>query len=162
LEEAGVTDLEFSCLCIQEYPDGGKAATIWQAGLAEAGITMNVEVQALSVWLDNYINHTYDVIWNVFPGFADPNYFVSLGLDPHLKDGWTNAEAAQIAVAANQTLDQAQRTEMYGRLQDLTIAELPVIVVQETPQASLTATGITGWEINPLGFVFVDDVKVGA
>ena len=162
LEEAGVTGLEFTCLCIQGYPDGEKAATIWQAGLAEAGVTMNVEVQELSVWLDNYINHTYDVIWNVFPGFADPNYFVSLGLQPHLADGWANEEAAQIAVAANQTLDQAERTTMYGRLQDITVEELPVLVIQETPQASLTQTNVTGWEINPLGFIFVNNVKVGA
>ena len=161
LAEAGVTDLEFTCLCIQGYPDGEKAATIWQAGLAEAGITMNIEVQELSVWLDNYINHTYDVIWNVFPGFADPNYFVSLGLDPHLKDGWTNAEAAEIATQANQVLDQAERTALYGRLQDLVVAELPVIVIQETPLASMMATNVTGWEINPLGYVFLNGVTVG-
>jgi peptide/nickel transport system substrate-binding protein len=160
LTEAGVTDLEFTCLCIQGYPDGERAATIWQAGLAEAGITMNIEVQELSVWLDNYINHTYDVIWNVFPGFADPNYFVSLGLQPHITDGWTNPEAARLAADSNQTLDQAGRTALYGELQDLTVAELPIMVIQETPQASLTATDVSGWEINPLGFVFVDKVTI--
>ncbi len=79
LEEEGASDLEFTVLCIQGYPDGERASTIWQAGLAEAGVKLNIEVQELSVWLDNYLNHTYDVIWNVFPGFADPNYFVSLG-----------------------------------------------------------------------------------
>jgi peptide/nickel transport system substrate-binding protein len=161
LAEAGVSDLEFTCLCIQGYPDGERAATIWQAGLAEAGITMNIEVQELSVWLENYIGHTYDVIWNVFPGFADPNYFVSLGLQPHLQDGWTNAEAARIAAESNQLLDQAMRMELYSQLQDIFVEELPVLVIQETPQASLTQTNVTGWEINPLGFVFVDDVKIG-
>ncbi|MCC6790953.1 MAG: ABC transporter substrate-binding protein, partial [Thermomicrobiales bacterium] len=161
LTEAGVTDLEFTCLCIQGYPDGEKAATIWQAGLAEAGIKMNIEVQELSVWLDNYINHTYDVIWNVFPGFADPNYFVGLGRQPHFADGWTNADAARIAEEANQTLDQAERTALYGELQDMTVAELPVMVIQEAPQASLTPPNVTGWEINPLGFVFVDKVTIG-
>jgi peptide/nickel transport system substrate-binding protein len=160
LTEAGVADLEFTCLCIQGYPDGEKAATIWQAGLSEAGIKMNIEVQELSVWLDNYINHTYDVIWNVFPGFADPNYFVSLGLDPHIKDGWTNPEAARLATESNQTLDQAERTALYGQLQDLTVQELPIMVIQEAPQASLTSPNVTGWEINPLGFVFVNNVKV--
>ncbi|MGE3796686.1 MAG: ABC transporter substrate-binding protein, partial [Thermomicrobiales bacterium] len=59
LEEQGAAGLEFTCLCIQGYPDGERAATIWQAGLAEAGVTMNIEVLELSVWLDNYLNHTY-------------------------------------------------------------------------------------------------------
>jgi ABC-type transport system substrate-binding protein len=157
----GVSDLEFTCLCIQGYPDGERAATIWQAGLAEAGVKMNIEVQELGVWLDNYINHTYDVIWNVFPGFADPNYFVSLGLMPHIQDGWTNPEAARLATETNQVLDQAQRTELYAELQDIFVADLPVIVIQETPQASLMQPNVTGWEINPLGFVFVKNAKLG-
>ena len=155
-----INNLEFTVLCIQGYPDGEKTAVIWQAGLAEAGITMKIEVQELSVWLDNYINHTYDVIWNVFPGFADPNYFVSLGLDPHFKDGWGNKDAAKLAVEANQTLDQAKRKELYAQLQDMTVADLPVLVIQETPMASLTAPNISGWQINPLGFIFVNEVTI--
>ena len=155
LEEAGVSDLEITCIVPGGYPDGERAATIWQAGLQEAGVKLNIEVQELALWLDNYINHTYDVTWNVFPGFADPNYFVSLGLMPHLDDGWTNAEALDLATKANQVIDQAQRAELYGQFQDIFVQDLPVIVVQEAPQASVTAPDVTGWEINPLGFVIV-------
>jgi peptide/nickel transport system substrate-binding protein len=163
LSDEGVSNFEFTCLCIQGYPDGEKAATIWQAGLAEAGVKMNIEVQELSVWLNNYINETCDVLWNVFPGFADPNYFVSLGLKPHLADtgNWKNPDAAKLADEANQTLDQAKRTDLYAQLQDITVADLPVIIIQETPQASITQPNVSGWQINPLGFVFVDQVKIG-
>jgi peptide/nickel transport system substrate-binding protein len=160
LEEQGVSDLEFTVLCIQGYPDGERAATIWQAGLAEAGITMNIEIQELSVWLDNYINHTYDVIWNVFPGFADPNYFVSLGLEPHFADGWTNEEARELATTANQTIDQAARTEQYGRLQELFVQDLPIMVIQEAPKVSLTAPNVSGWEINPLSWIGINKVTI--
>lgn len=161
LEEEGAAGLEFTCLSIQGYPDGERATTIWQAGLAEAGVTMNIEIQELSVWLDNYINHTYDVIWNVFPGFADPNYFVSLGLQPHFQDGWDNAEAAELAASANQTLDQAERAELYGQLQELFVQDLPIMVIQEAPETSLAAPNVAGWETNSLGFVYLDDVTIG-
>ena len=160
LEEQGVSDLEFTVLCIQGYPDGERAATIWQAGLAEAGVTMNIENQELTVWLDNYINHTYDVIWNVFPGFADPNYYVSLALDPHFKDGWDNAEAQELATTANQTLDQAVRTEQYGRLQELSVQDLPILIIQEAPKVSLTAPNVSGWEINPLSWIGINKVTI--
>jgi len=160
LEEQDAAGLEFTCLCIQGYPDGERAATIWQAGLAEAGVTMNIEVQELSVWLDNYINHTYDVIWNVFPGFADPNYFVSLGLQPHFADGWTNEEAKELATTANQTLDQAARTEQYGRLQELFVQDLPIIVIQEAPKVSLTSPKVSGWEVNALSWVGLNNVTI--
>jgi len=160
LEQEGVEDLEFTCLAIQGFAEGEQAATIWQAGLSEIGVTMNIDVQELGVWLDNYINHKYDVIWNVFPGFADPNYFVSLGLEPHFADGWDNQEAADVAAAANQTLDQAERTELYGQLQDMFVQDLPIIVIQEAPVASLTAPGVSGWEINPLSWISIDGVTI--
>ncbi len=162
LEEEGAADLEFTVLCIQGYPDGERAATIWQAGLGEAGVKMNIEMQELSVWLDNYLNHTYDVIWNVFPGFADPNYFVSFGLQPHLADGWTNAEAAELATTANQTIDQAVRKEQYDRLQELFVDELPIMVIQEAPKVSLTAPDVENWGINSLSWVLLNDVTIAA
>jgi len=159
LEGEGVTGLEFSVMCITEYPDGEKTSTIWKSGLEEAGVKLNIDVRALNDWLPHYIDHTYDVIWNAFPGFADPNYFVGFGLVPHLNDGWTNAEAKAIAAAANETLDQAERKKDYDRLQDLVVQDLPVLVIQEAPQASLLANGYTGWEINPLGYVYQSHVK---
>ena len=159
--EAGLADgFEFSVIIPSGYPDGEKITTIWQACLSEIGVTLNIEVQELSVWLDNYINHTYDVSWNVFPGFADPNYFVALGLRPHFADGWDNAEAEQAADDANSTPDQAQRAEYYASLQEATVTDLPVIVVQEAPQASLVAPNVEGWEINPLGMVIVRGVSI--
>jgi peptide/nickel transport system substrate-binding protein len=161
LAEAGLADgFSFSVIIPSGYPDGERVTTIWQACLAEIGVTLNIEVQELSVWLDNYINHTYDVSWNVFPGFADPNYFVSLGLKPHFADGWDNAEAEAAADAANATVDQSARAEYYAQLQAATVADLPVIVVQETPQASLVAPGVEGWEINALGMVIVRGASI--
>ncbi len=160
LDEEGASGLEFTVLSIQGYPEGEQAATIWQAGLAEAGVKMNLELQELSVWLDNYLAHTYDVIWNVFPGFADPNYFVSFALLPHLTDGWTNEEAAQLAASANATLDQDARIEQYGRLQDLFVEELPIMVIQETPKVSLTAPTVQNWGINSLSWVLLNDVTI--
>ena len=160
LKEEGASDLEFTVLCIKGYPEGEQTATIWQAGCAEAGVKLNVELQELSVWLDNYLNHTYDVIWNFFEGFADPNYFVSIGLEPHLTDGWANEEAAQLAARANQNLDQAARIEQYARLQELFVEELPIMVIQETPAISLTAPNLANWGINSLGWRLLNDVTI--
>ncbi|MFN8442918.1 MAG: ABC transporter substrate-binding protein [Caldilineaceae bacterium] len=161
LAEAGVgPSFEFSVIIPSGYPDGEKATTIWQACLANIGVKLNIQIEELSVWLDHYINHTYDVSWNVFPGFADPNYFVSLGLKPHFADAWKNADAEKAADDANTTLDQAKRKEFYAIVQDAAAADLPVIVVQEAPQASLVKPNVEGWEINPLGMVIVRGVSV--
>jgi peptide/nickel transport system substrate-binding protein len=162
LEEEGASDLEFTVLCITGYPESEGAATIWQAGLAEAGVTLNIDVMELSVWGENYRSHNYDVIWNVFPGFADPNYFVSLGLTPHFKDGWTNEEAQSLATSANQTLDMDVRKEQYAQLQEIFVQDLPIMVIQEAPKVSLTAPDVANWGINSLSWVFLNDVTIGA
>jgi peptide/nickel transport system substrate-binding protein len=163
LEEAGYPDgFELTVIIPSGYPDGEKTSTILQAGLAEVGIKLTLEVQELSIWVENYVNQTHDLTWNVWPGFADPNYFVSYGMQPMFAGQWTNAEAKKLADDANLVLDQTQRAELYGQLQDIFVADLPAIVIAEAPQASLMAKNVTGWEINPLGFVLFKTVAVGA
>jgi ABC-type transport system substrate-binding protein len=102
------------------------------------------------------------VIWNVFPGFADPNYFVSLGLTPHFKDGWTNEEAQSLATSANQTLDMDVRKEQYAPLQEIFVQDLPIMVIQEAPKVSLTAPDVANWGINSLSWVLLNDVTISA
>ena len=113
-----------------------------------------------AVWSPAYRAHDFDVSWNVFPGFADPNYFVAYDLKVHLADQWQNAEAAQLAEQAATTLDQDQRKDLYAKLQDIFVADMPVIVTQEVPAASLVKSNISGWTINPIGQVIVRGVSV--
>jgi peptide/nickel transport system substrate-binding protein len=142
------------------YPEGEKIATIWQAGLQQAGVTLNLQTMERAVWSPAYRGHDFDVSWNVFPGFADPNYFVAFDLKVHLADQWKNADALALADQAATTLDQAKRKELYAKLQDIFVTDMPVIVTQEVPAASLTKPNIGGWQINPLGHVIVRGVSV--
>jgi peptide/nickel transport system substrate-binding protein len=162
LAEAGYPNgFTFSVNLLNGYPEGEKIATIWQAGLQQAGVTLQLQSMERAVWSPAYRAHDFDVSWNVFPGFADPNYFVAYDLKVHLADQWQNPEAAQIAEQAATTLDQDKRKELYAKLQDIFVADVPVIVTQEVPAASLTKANISGWQINPIGQVIVRGVSVG-
>jgi len=162
LTEAGYPNgFTFSINLLNGYPEGEKIATIWQAGLQQAGVTLNLQTMERAVWSPAYRGHDFDVSWNVFPGFADPNYFVAFDLKVHLADQWKNAEAAQLADEAATTLDQAKRKELYAKLQDIFVNDMPVIVTQEVPAASLTKPNVGGWQINALGHVIVRGVSVG-
>ena len=162
LAEAGYPNgFTFSVNLLNGYPEGEKIATIWQAGLQQAGVTLQLQSMERAVWSPAYRAHDFDVSWNVFPGFADPNYFVAYDLKVHLADQWQNAEAAQLAEQAATTLDQNQRKDLYAKLQDIFVADMPVIVTQEVPAASLTRSNISGWTINPIGQVIVRGVSVG-
>jgi peptide/nickel transport system substrate-binding protein len=162
LTEAGFPNgFTFSINLLNGYPEGEKIATIWQAGLQQAGVTLNLQTMERAVWSPAYRGHDFDVSWNVFPGFADPNYFVAFDLKVHLADQWKNPEAARLADEAATTLDQAKRKELYAKLQDIFVSDMPVIVTQEVPAASLTKPNIGGWQINALGHVIVRGVSVG-
>jgi peptide/nickel transport system substrate-binding protein len=162
LAEAGYPNgFTFSINLLNGYPEGEKIATIWQAGLQQAGVTLKLQTMERAVWSPAYRGHDFDVSWNVFPGFADPNYFVAFDLKVHLADQWQNPEAAQLADQAATTLDQAKRKELYAKLQDIFVSDLPVIVTQEVPAASLTKSNVSGWQINPLGHVIVRGVSIG-
>jgi len=86
---------------------------------------------------------------------------VSIGLEPHFADGWSNDEARQLGIEANRTLDIDERKAKYARLQELFVQDLPIIVVQETPRVSLTSADVTGWEINSLGSVWFNHAQIG-
>jgi peptide/nickel transport system substrate-binding protein len=162
LAEAGYPNgFTFSVNLLNGYPEGEKIATIWQAGLQQAGVTLQLQSMERAVWSPAYRAHDFDVSWNVFPGFADPNYFVAYDLKVHLADQWQNAEAAQLADQAATTLDQSQRKDLYAKLQDIFVSDMPVIVIQEVPGASLVKSNISGWKINPIGQVIVRGVSVG-
>jgi peptide/nickel transport system substrate-binding protein len=162
LAEAGYPNgFTFSINLLNGYPEGEKIATIWQAGLQQAGVTLNLQTMERAVWSPAYRGHEYDTTWNVFPGFADPNYFVAFDLKVHLADQWKNAEALELADQAATTLDQAKRKELYAKLQDIFVADMPVIITQEVPAASLTKSNVSGWQINPLGHVIVRGVSIG-
>ena len=162
LAEAGYPDgFSFSINLLNGYPEGEKIATIWQAGLQQAGVTLQLQTMERAVWSPAYRGHDFDVSWNVFPGFADPNYFVAFDLKVHLADQWKNPEAAQLADQAATTLDQTKRKELYAKLQDIFVNDVPVIVTQEVPAASLTRPNVSGWQINALGHVMVRGVSVG-
>ena len=113
-----------------------------------------------AVWSPAYRGHDYDVTWNVFPGFADPNYFVAFDLKVHLADQWKNAEALELADQAATTLDQAKRKELYAKLQDIFVSDMPVIITQEVPGRIADQAQRGGWQINPLGHVIVRGVSV--
>jgi peptide/nickel transport system substrate-binding protein len=162
LAEAGYPNgFTFSVNLLNGYTEGEKIATIWQAGLQQAGVTLQLQSMERAVWSPAYRAHDFDVSWNVFPGFADPNYFVAYDLKVHLADQWQNPEAAQLADQAATTLDQNQRQDLYAKLQDIFVADMPVIVTQEVPAASLVKSNIAGWKINPIGQVIVRGVSVG-
>lgn len=160
LAEAGASDLTFDLEILTGYPEAESLARVWQASLAEIGVTMNPKVSELSVWLDAYIARDYDASWNVFNVGGDPNSFFDVIMTPHLGDDYPNAEVADLVAQAKSVSDQGERSAFYAQLQEIIVDELPVMIVQSSPVAAITGTNVTGYQINPLGNSLLSQVAV--
>lgn len=160
LAEAGVSDLSFSLEILTGYPEAEQIARVWQASLAEIGVTLTPNVSELSVWLDAYVSRNYDATWNVFNVGGDPNSFFDVIMTPHLADDFPNQEVADLVAQAKSVSDQDARAELYAQLQAIMVEQLPAMIVQSAPVAAITAPSVTGYQINPLGNSLLSQIAV--
>ncbi|MGZ0212467.1 MAG: ABC transporter substrate-binding protein [Actinomycetales bacterium] len=160
LAAAGESDLEFSLEVPSGFPEAEQLARVWQASLAEIGVTLNVNITEISVWLDAYVSRGYDATWNVFNVGADPHSFFDIIMTPHLADDYQNQTVSDLVLDATRVSDEAARSELYSELQQILVDELPVMIVQSTPVASIAGPDVSGYEVNPLGWALLSQVTV--
>lgn len=160
LAAAGATGLSFTLDIPSGYPEAEQTARVWQASLAEIGVTLTPNTTELSQWLDAYVSRSYDATWNIFNVGGDPHSFFDVIMTPHLGDDYPNQQVSDLVAEATSTPDQEARAATYAELQEILVAELPVLVVQSTPVASVVSKGVTGYAVNPLGWSLLADVAV--
>jgi len=160
LAAAGESNLEFSLEVPSGFPDAEQIGQVWQASLAEIGVTLNVNVTEISVWLDAYVSRGYDATWNVFNVGADPHSFFDIIMTPHLADDYQNETVSNLVLDATRVSDEASRAKLYSELQQILADELPVMIVQSTPIFSITGTKVSGYAVNPLGWALLSQVTV--
>ncbi len=138
-------------------------ATIWQNGLAEAGVNLTVEIEDLSAWLDNYVGRTYQTIANWMNVGGDPHSMYDIIFKPHLKDpdSYPDAEMLEWIEAGAATPDLEARKAIYRQIQERALAEVaPIIVVQSQPLLAITTDKVQGWSMNGKGDIFFTGITV--
>jgi peptide/nickel transport system substrate-binding protein len=160
LAQAGVTNLSVNLILPTGYPEATQTAKIWQSSLKSIGVTLNITTQEVSVWVQNYIKHSYDVSWNFFNESGDPNSFFSIIMTPHLQDDYKNPAMQALIAKALTTSDTATRTADYAQLASMVNTDLPVLAYETRPLASLESTKVQGLTVNPLGWTLFDNVTV--
>ena len=150
LAEEGYPDLEVTVETLSGYSDGKQAAVIWQAGLAECGVTMNIVESEIAVWLDKYIGQEYEVSWNAMGLSANPNDWMDRGASRWIRAGtWVNEEAIELWEAGKSEIDPQKAAENFARLQEINVEELPVIMIGAAPSVSLVHSNVKNWHVSP-------------
>jgi len=160
LKSAGVSKLNFTLQIPTGFPEAVDIARVWQASLGKIGVTMKVNLTEISVWLDFYVPRKYDASWNLFSVGPDPSNFFNVIMAPHLADGYKNARVIKLVAAGLATSNKARRIAIYGQLQDIMVADLPVMELHWAPVAALISPKVTGYQINPYGWALLDQAAI--
>lgn len=163
LAESGYPDgFEFTCKILKGYDAGEMAAVIWQASLQQIGITMNVVNEEMSVWLENYLGRTYDMIWNAYSMVgSDPATFNSIILEqlyPHQLSDLPDLQA--LIDEGRSTADEARRAEIYGEIQDIVGEYVPVYPYISAPLICGAQDYVNGLQVNGMGHLVLKNITV--
>jgi len=150
LDEANIVDKDGDG--VRELPDGTKLGpftiqvpygwTDWMmmcdmiaSSLRQIGIDVRTEFPDFSVWWDRLTRLDFDFIigWDAGPGYAHPWNTFRWVLDPRLSPpagnwaGYTKTEAIPLIDAAPGETDPAKLMEIYSKLQEIALRDLPGI-----------------------------------
>lgn len=164
LAESGYPNgFEFTCKILKGYDSGEMAAVIWQSSLAKIGITMNIVTEEMSVWLENYLGRTYDMIWNSYGMVgSDPATFNSIILEQLYTYQLSDlTELQKLINEGKATSDETKRTEIYGKIQKIIGEYLPVYPYISVPLICGAQNYVNGVEINGMGHLFLKGITLG-
>jgi len=150
---------EFNVMVLSGDSNSEMACVIWQQELAKLGITMNIEIQEISVWLDAYLGRTYDMICNYYSMVgSDPATFctviLSAYVDYQCKD---MPELFELIAAGASSADEAVRTDAYTQIQQIVDSACPSITYVEAPQLAAATAELEGVSMNGMAHVFLKD-----
>ena len=153
---------EFDCELLKGYDAGEMAAVIWQASLAQIGITMNLKSEEMSTWLESYLGRTYDMIWNEYGMVgSDPATFNSIILEQLYDYQLSDLPELQDLINQGKAVgDDETRQPIYEQIQDIVCEYLPVYEYIAVPLICGARDNVNGLEINGMGHVFFKGVTV--
>ena len=123
-------DIQLEIISWGGYKSLEDMSVIWQQGLAECGVDVDVQVLEVQVMLDRYNRHDYDIATNVYAPPPDPDVFYDIIWGPRQADDYTHhPEAADLVEAGRSTFDFEERKAAYDQLQELSATDGPCVPV---------------------------------
>jgi peptide/nickel transport system substrate-binding protein len=171
LAQAGVSDLELDINVTSRWPQMKLFCLIWQADLAEIGVTLNVSEVEVGRFYD--IGGDGDLLgfglhpWLNGRTSRDPAIFLGTQTnyrgDPEQnRYGWQNEELEQIVADGAVELDLEARRALYQRANEILVDELPMIQVATDPRVWVWANKVQGPHIDLVGNVTLDTAWIDA
>jgi peptide/nickel transport system substrate-binding protein len=158
LAEAGYPNgFTFKFDLLNGFPFCQTFAQIWQAGLAQAGVTLQIQNLEASIWIDHYLKRSMDIILN-FGGMPslDPSAFDNTITTPLVSAAFPDpSKILDLITKGKSQLDSAQRQKVYEDLQNIIMSQYPYYIPMEMPILWGWVKDLKGVEINPFQHILL-------
>ncbi len=162
LKEAGVTSLETDLwyMPVQRpyNPNGKRMAEMMQADLAKVGVNAKLVTYEWGEYRKRLQagEHQMGLLgWTGDNGDPD-NFFFLLGCDAAREGGqnlskWCNKEFDADLKKARTLTDQAARTELYKKMQEIARKDIPQLTIAHSTVFEPIRKEVSGYKVSPLG-----------
>ena len=158
MADAGFEDgFKTNLITVSGDAAGAAEAVVVKDSLAKIGIDVEIESYELVTAYGKEREGDYGLGERYWTNdIIDPDEVVTFGVDVEagansFNTGWSDPEATQLANDARSETDEAKRTEMYKRIQEIVYEQTPYLPVNYPPFRYASGKWVTGFAVSPLG-----------
>jgi peptide/nickel transport system substrate-binding protein len=129
LAQANVSSISIDILPFTDFPElANDFSEMYQANLAQLGITLNIRKMDSPTWVDQIVNRRYNALYVTANTLAQmepiTEFIQSRPFDPVMNNsGYTNDQYTRVIRSAEIEPDPAKRKALYSQLNDIILDE---------------------------------------
>ncbi|WP_078381986.1 glutathione ABC transporter substrate-binding protein [Sutcliffiella halmapala] len=142
-------------------------AEVVQSQLKGIGIKINIEVLEYGTFVDQVNKGDSEMFllsWRNATGDADYNQYNLIHSNSHGPSGntffYSNEKVDKLIEDARREMDQDKRIDLYAQAQEIQMEDALYIPVRVIENMAATSKDITGFYINPSGYLEVNEVSI--
>ena len=157
LKEAGFADgFEIELIVLAGNADETATAAALQQMWSAVGVKLTLQQLDNATRTDRYRKGDFQMRLGAWTDdIPDPSEITSYFVyNPNIQaqhSGWKNDEADKLFEQSQQETDPAKRAEQYNRIQEIYMAEVPMLFIYETPYPVVLQQKVKGFNQIPLG-----------
>ena len=170
LEEAGYADgFEFTVLTATTNPDGARLLQVFQADLAQIGITLNIDEVEPAQYRPRALDLDFDgAIFTYGRASKDPaSLFGTTGVwrpgpEPINLSGYTSEEYRRLVAAGQSEMDSVRRQEIYQELNRYQLEQSFILVITPVVRWWAMKDSVAGFARNLDSMPILEGVSIGS
>jgi peptide/nickel transport system substrate-binding protein len=163
LDDAGVSDLTMGLMVTDEYPETIEVAQVVAANLDEIGITVDIQTEQFSTWLDRQGEGDFDAFMLGWLGNLDPyGYYHSQHICEGTNNyhGYCDPDTDDLLTEAATEADEDARKDLYDQAAEAIVDANSYIYLYNTAVVQAWGDNVEGYEIRADDAINFDTVSL--